>query len=91
MPIIASLAQNAFDPESIRVLETAFDAAWKTVNSSGSDLAVDGRAASTRELLAKRIIEMAERGESDPRRLVDDALAHLAASRQDDTPPKLSG
>jgi hypothetical protein len=30
---------------------------------------------------------MAERGESDPRRLVDDALAHLAASRQDDTPP----
>lgn len=91
MPIIASLAQNAFDPESVRVLETAFDAAWKTVNSSGSDLAVDGRVASTRELLAKRIIEMAERGESDSRRLVADALAHLAASRQDDAPPKLSG
>ena len=91
MPIIASLAQNAFDPESVRVLETAFDTAWETVNSSGSDLALEGRAASTREVLAKRIIEMAERGESDPRRLVDDALAHLAASRQDDTPPKLSG
>jgi hypothetical protein len=34
---------------------------------------------------------MAERGESDPRRLVADALAHLAASRQDDAPPKLPG
>jgi hypothetical protein len=74
MPIITSLAQNAFDPESIRVLEIAFDAAWKTLNSYGSDIAVEGRADSTRELLAKRIIEMAERGESDPRRLVDDAL-----------------
>jgi hypothetical protein len=91
MPIIASLAQNAFDPESIRVLETAFDAAWKTVNSSGSDLAVDGRAASTRELLARHIIVLAECGERDPRRLVDDALAHLATSRQVDAPPKLSG
>ncbi len=40
---------------------------------------MEGRAASTRELLAKRIIEMAEHGESDPRRFVDDALAHLAA------------
>ncbi|PZR85675.1 MAG: hypothetical protein DLM68_10760 [Hyphomicrobiales bacterium] len=91
MPFIASLAQNAFDPESVRVLEIAFDSAWKTVISSGSDLALNGRAASTREALARRIIAMAERGETDPRRLIDDALAHLAASRQDDAPPKLSG
>jgi hypothetical protein len=78
MSIIASLAQTAFDPESIRVLETTFNAAWKTLNSSGSDFAVETRAGYTRELLARRIIEMAERGERDPRRLVDDALLHFA-------------
>ena len=40
--------------------------------------AVETRAGCTRELLARRIIEMAERGERDPRRLVDDALLHFA-------------
>jgi|GEM_PF-939559 len=81
MRIIASIAQGAFDPESIRVLETAFQAAWKTVNSSGCDLAVEGRAAATREVLAERIIEMAERGVRDPRRLVEHALAHLVSAK----------
>jgi hypothetical protein len=91
MPIIASFAQNAFDPESIGVLQTAFDAAWKTVTSSGSDFAVNARAASAREVLARRIIVMAERGERDPHRLTDDALAHLATFKLDDTSPKLTG
>jgi hypothetical protein len=35
----------------------------------------------TRELLAKRIIEMAKRGERNPDRPVKDALDHLARSR----------
>jgi hypothetical protein len=35
----------------------------------------------TRELLAKRIIEMAKRGERNPDRLVENALDHLARSR----------
>jgi len=87
MPIIASLTQDGFDPESVRVLQAAFDAAWKTVTSSGSGFAVKGRAGLAREVLARRIIVMAERGEDDPRRLVDDALLHLATSMQFDGPP----
>jgi hypothetical protein len=80
MPLIAPFAQGAFDPEALRILETAFNAAWKTLSSSSSDLTVESRAASARELLASRIVEMAERGVRDPRRLADDALLHLATS-----------
>jgi hypothetical protein len=78
MPIIASLAQGAFDPEALRVLQTVFDFAWETVTSSDSDFATNGRAASAREALGRRIIATAERGETDPRRLLDDALLFLA-------------
>ena len=90
MPIIGLLAPNAFDPETIRVLETALDTAWETLKTSGSAFAVDGRAASTRELLAKRIIELTQLGERDPRRLADDALMHLASSMQGDASPNRS-
>ena len=78
MPIASLLADAAFDPDTVALLASAFDTAWNTVKKSGSPLAADGQAASTRELLAKRIIEMGHKGERDGRRLVDDALAHLA-------------
>jgi hypothetical protein len=78
MPIASLLADAAFDPDTVKLLASAFETAWNTVKKSGSPLAADGQAASTRELLAKRIIEMGHKGERDGRRLVDDALAHLA-------------
>ena len=78
MPIASLLADAAFDPDTVALLASAFDTAWNTVKKSGSPIAADGQAASTRELLAKRIIEMGHKGERDGRRLVDDALAHLA-------------
>lgn len=81
MPIIKLLSNAAFDPDTITLLASAFDTAWDTVRTSGSPLAADDRAASTRDVLAKRIIEMGKRGERDRQRLVDDALAHLAGSR----------
>jgi hypothetical protein len=81
VPIDSLLSNTAFDPDTITLLASAFDAAWDTVKKSGSPLAEDDRAASTREVLAKRIIEMGKKGERDPLRLVDDALAHLAGSK----------
>ena len=78
MPIASLLADAAFDPDTVALLASAFDTAWNTVKKSGSPLAADGQAAATRELLAKRIIEMGHKGERDGQRLVDDALAHLA-------------
>jgi hypothetical protein len=71
----------AFEPHTIALLASALETAWDTVRKSGSPLADDDHAASTRDVLAKRIIEMAKQGERDPQRLVDDALAHLAGSR----------
>jgi len=63
------------------VARIPFDTAWDTIKKSGSPLAADDQAASTRELLAKRIIAMGKKGERNPQRIVGDALAHLADSK----------
>jgi len=81
MSIASLLAETAFDPDTVALLASAFDTAWNTVKKSGSPLAADDQAASTRELLAKRIIATAQKGERDRQRLVDDALAHLPAAK----------
>ena len=70
---------GAFDSDTAALLASAFDTAWSMVQKSGSPLAADERAASTREQLARRIIQLARKGEQDPQRLVDEALAHLAS------------
>ena len=80
MPIDALLADTAFDSDTTALLASAFDAAWDTVKKSSNPLAANDRAAWTREVLAKRIIDRAQQGERDPKRLVDDALAHLTRS-----------
>ena len=49
--------------------------------TAGSALAEGPEAALTRELLAKRIIEMAKRGERNLDRLVESALDHLVKSQ----------
>jgi hypothetical protein len=56
----------------------ALEQAWNSVQQSGATLAGGGDAEATRELLALRIIEIAQLGERDPNRLRDDALAYLA-------------
>ena len=81
MSIASLLAETAFDPDTVALLASAFETAWDTVKKSGSPLAADDQAASTRELLAKRIIATAQKGERDTQRLVDDALAHLPAAK----------
>jgi hypothetical protein len=78
MPIGALLGTNAFDSETTRLLGAAFEAAWRKLEASGSALAGNSRAAETRDLLARRIIEVGRRGETNCDRLVEDALAHLA-------------
>ena len=56
-------------------LGAAFDAAWDALQKSGSPLASDAQAMTTRERLAKRIIEMGQKGMRNHQRLVEDALA----------------
>jgi hypothetical protein len=70
----------AFDPETVRILTAAFDEVWHTVASSGKGFASERHVKAVREILALRIIEMAQLGERNQRRLTGDALLYLTRS-----------
>jgi len=80
MPIIPLLAQSAFEPEMIDFLVSVYEAAWKKVEQSGSKLASPAYRRAAQEIIAKRIIETAQRGERDPNMLADDAVSFLERS-----------
>ena len=70
MPIHSLIEQKKITPDMTPILTTAFDEAWDKFKSSGSALAEEGCAPSTRVLLAKRIIETAQKGEKDVNHLL---------------------
>jgi hypothetical protein len=76
----------AFDPDAVRILTAAFDDAWQSLLTSGASYASDDDTKTTREILAKRIIEMAKLGERDQRRLREGALFYLAQSNLRNVP-----
>jgi hypothetical protein len=78
MPIL-SLASKAaaFDAAQTRAICDAFDDAWAALQAAGSAFTGPGAAPAAREILAKRIIDMAQNGLLDVTKLKDDALAHL--------------
>ena len=80
MSIIPMLAQSAFEPEMIETLVSVFEAAWQKVEQSGSKFASPAYKRAAQEIIAKRIIEMAQRGERDPKVLADDAVSFLERS-----------
>lgn len=69
-------ANNAFDAETTKILASAFDAAWEKVKAS-ADLHGERHADAVRQLLAECIMAMAQQGERNPIRLVEDALRRL--------------
>jgi hypothetical protein len=71
---------GAFNSDVTRLLGSAFEDAWQQLTTSEAALADQRRAASVRELLAKRIIELGRHGERNHDRLVENALAELAGS-----------
>ena len=77
---------DAFDDNEVRVLVEAFEHAWKAVQDSGACIAPGAHSEATRELLALRIIEIAQLGERDPNRLRDDALLYLTRTNLKSTP-----
>jgi hypothetical protein len=66
--------RSDFDDEATRIMGEAFDAAC-------SELPDTENLAITHEVVAKRIIEAARKGERDPVRLRDTALAALGIGR----------
>lgn len=75
---------TVFDPEAIQVLASALDDAWDRIQKSGNRFARPAYARAMREVLAKRIIEAAQRGEKDKFKLAADAVKFLAANYRDD-------
>jgi len=65
------------------MLASALDVAWDRIQKSGSRFARPAYARAMREVLAKRIIEVAQRGEKDKRKLAADAVKFLAANYMD--------
>ena len=69
-----------FDPETIAVLCAALDEAWDRLLQSGSECTRPAYARAMREVVARRIIDMAQRGAKDQKVLADGAVRFLAAN-----------
>jgi hypothetical protein len=71
------LQGGVFQPEEVRILVAAFDAAWASVQSSGAQLS-DDQIKEARNLVAKIIIAATSQGERDEHRLTEYALLEYA-------------
>ena len=60
---------NNFDPETIEILNTAIEDAWQEIQNGGGPLAQTAYARITRAVIAKRVTEMAKKGERDRHKL----------------------
>jgi hypothetical protein len=72
--------ETAFTPETIEILAAALDEAWERLRQSGSRLTRPAYSRAMREVVAKRIMEMAQGGVQDCQTLVADALRFIAAN-----------
>jgi hypothetical protein len=65
---------NAFDPQTLIVIETAFDEAWLTLKAIGNTSVKPDE-------LARSMLRLAMDGERDPLRLHDGALKGLLPAK----------
>jgi hypothetical protein len=74
MPITPFLAGQPFDPEAVHAMSTAFDSVCKSLGlRAGAD--------PTAEIIAKKVIELAQRGVRDPAALGERVLRELDLER----------
>jgi hypothetical protein len=71
MAIYRLLKNRAFGPDEVKVLTTAYEEALRS-------LRLQDRADPATEMVAKKIIELAQRGERDPVRLRERAVQSLS-------------
>ena len=83
--VLKFFRETAFTPETIEILAAALDETWERLRQSGSRLARPAYSRAMREVVAKRIIEMAQRGVQDRQALVTDALRFIAANYEQPT------
>jgi hypothetical protein len=68
---------------TIQILAAALDDAWERLRQSGSRLARPAYSRAMREVVAKRIMEMAQRGVQDHDALVADALRFVTTNYEE--------
>jgi hypothetical protein len=78
MAIYRLLKNRAFGPDEIKVLTAAYEEALRT-------LRLGNRSDPKTEIVAKKIIELAQRGERDPVRLRECAIRSLTSA----SPPEV--
>jgi hypothetical protein len=76
-----------FYPEEVEILVAAFDDAWAKLQASEAPFVAEGYVLGAREILARRIIMAAKRGERNPRQLTNDALLYLSQQKLSKKPP----
>jgi hypothetical protein len=77
-PTFLPSVSEGFDDEIVDIFGSAFEAAWQSLQVSGSRLTHEPHIASTRELLANWILVLGKQGERDRNQLVEKALAFFA-------------
>ena len=75
-----SRRETAFAPETIEILAVALEETWERLQKSGSRLTRPAYSRVMREVIAKRIVEMAQRGVQDREALVADAIQFIATN-----------
>jgi Mn-dependent DtxR family transcriptional regulator len=75
-----SASSISFDPKTLSLLADALEQAWRTVKSSGNQLARPGYANVMREVMAKHIFTLAERGERNAITLREKAVDFFTAN-----------
>jgi hypothetical protein len=81
LKLINKLGPEAvFDPETLRGLTAAFDAAWAAIEATGAPFSDANYAETAREIIGKYIVQAAKNGERDQQQLCDGALLQLARS-----------
>jgi hypothetical protein len=81
MAIRAYLDEHDFDAETVRLMGVAFECTVATLRLPADDTEP------VRQAIAWKIIELAQRGECDPDRLCEGALAHLRDTMANVPPP----
>ena len=69
--------QTVFDPEAVAVLAAALDEAWDLLRKSGSECVRPAYARVMREVVARRIFDLAQGGINDRKQLAEGAVRFL--------------
>jgi hypothetical protein len=77
-----SHSTDRFDPATIEIINFAIEDAWREIQNVGGTLARPVYARITRAVIAKRITEIAKRGERDRRKLSEHGIRSVIANQK---------